>query len=297
MKKTIWWIVGIIIVVAVGLIFLRGDEDTWICSGGQWVKHGNPSASMPTSGCGQASGEEKPVGDVVVETPLANALISSPLEITGKAKGGWYFEASFPVKLTDAAGKTIASAVAQAQSDWMTEDYVPFKATLTFAPSAAGDGFLVFEKDNPSDLPQNAGSFSLPVKFVATETTTIKVFFNNDKLDPQISCNKVFPVERIIPKTEAIGRAALEELLKGTNDDEKDGGYTTSINNGVKINSLVIENGIAKVDFDQAIQYQVGGSCRVSAIRAQITETLKQFSSVKEVVISVNGNSEEALQP
>jgi len=45
------------------------------------------------------------------------------------------------------------------------------------------------------------------------------------------------------------------------------------------------------------LQYQVGGSCRVSAIRAQIIETLKQFSTVKNVVISINGRTEDILQP
>lgn len=50
--KTILIIVGIIIVAGIILMFLRGSEDTWICQGGQWVKHGNPSAEKPTTGCG-----------------------------------------------------------------------------------------------------------------------------------------------------------------------------------------------------------------------------------------------------
>lgn len=49
----------------------------------------------------------------------------------------------------------------------------------------------------------------------------IKVFFNNSKMDPEFSCNKVFPVERKIDKTLAVGRTALEELLKGPIDSEK----------------------------------------------------------------------------
>jgi spore germination protein GerM len=125
----------------------------------------------------------------------------------------------------------------------------------------------------------------------------VKVFFNNEKSDPEFSCNKVFPVEREIPKTQAVGRTALEELLKGPTDAEKDSKYFTSINPGVKIQSLTIENGIAKVDFDGQLEFQVGGSCRVSAIRAQITETLKQFPTVNSVIISINGRTEDILQP
>ena len=30
---------------------LGGNEDTWICSSGTWIKHGNPSAPMPQFPC------------------------------------------------------------------------------------------------------------------------------------------------------------------------------------------------------------------------------------------------------
>ncbi|MEK7167546.1 MAG: DUF333 domain-containing protein [Patescibacteria group bacterium] len=51
MKKRI---IIIITILALGALFLilRGNEDAWLCQNGQWVKHGNPSATMPTSGCG-----------------------------------------------------------------------------------------------------------------------------------------------------------------------------------------------------------------------------------------------------
>ncbi len=129
------------------------------------------------------------------------------------------------------------------------------------------------------------------------ETIKVKAYFNNSKMDPEFSCNKVFAVEREVPKTDAVARAALEELFEGLTNTEKNAGFFTSINLGVKIQSLTIENGTAKVDFDEQLEYQVGGSCRVSAIRAQITETLKQFPTVKNVVISINGRTEDILQP
>jgi len=132
---------------------------------------------------------------------------------------------------------------------------------------------------------------------VIKEKTTIRVFFNNSKFDPEFSCNKVSPVERKVPKTKAIARAALEELLKGPTNPEKEAGFFTSINPGVKIQKLTIENGVAKVDFDEQLEFQVGGSCRVAAIRAQITETLKQFPSVTSIIISIDGRTEDILQP
>jgi len=128
-------------------------------------------------------------------------------------------------------------------------------------------------------------------------TMTVKVFFNNDRMDPEFSCNKVFPVERVIPKTQAVARVALEELLKGPTEAEKSAGFLTSIPEGAKIQRLAIEEGVAKADFNEALEFQIGGSCRVSAIRAQITETLKQFPTVNEVVISIDSRTEDILQP
>ena len=229
-------------------------------------------------------------------SPLANEIITSPLTIKGEAKGAWYFEAQFPIKLEDEEGNVLAQTAAHAQGEWMTENMVPFTAEVTFNPSDKEKGFLILEKDNPSGLPENADSIKVPVLFKG-ESIAVKIFFSNDSLDPQISCNKVFPVERTITKTDAIGRATLEQLLIGPTEVEEINAYVTSINSGVKINSLNIENGLAKVDFSSEIEQGVGGSCKVSAIRSQITETLKQFPSVREVVISVDGRTEDALQP
>lgn len=232
-----------------------------------------------------------------INSPRPNQAIKSPLEVKGEARGYWFFEASFPVKLLDDSGQELGIAIAQAQSDWMVEDFVQFETTLEFQMPTTNRGVLILEKDNPSGLPENADELRIPVVFSKVETLTIKTFFNNDKLDPEFSCNKVFSVEREIPKTQAVARAALEELLKGPTEKEKSDGYFTNINTGVKVQSLIIENGVAKIDFDERLEYQVGGSCRVAAIRAQITETLKQFSTVSDVIISVNGRTEDILQP
>ncbi|MDD3102375.1 MAG: GerMN domain-containing protein, partial [Patescibacteria group bacterium] len=260
-----------------------------------------PSASMPTQSCGDAlknnQQTENKITDIKVTKPQPNEIISSPLEIEGEARGTWFFEASFPVKLLDSSGAEIAKGIAQAKSDWMTEDFVPFTATLQFNVPVETKGILILEKDNPSGLPENADELRVPVIIASTEMTTIRVYFNNNKLDPEISCNKVFSVERKIIKTEAIGRAALEELLKGATEEEKAQGFFSSINSGVKIQKLIIDNGTAKIDFDKQLEFQVGGSCRVSAIRAQIVETLKQFPTVKNVVISIDGRIEDILQP
>ncbi|WKZ29117.1 MAG: Gmad2 immunoglobulin-like domain-containing protein [Patescibacteria group bacterium] len=104
---------------------------------------------------------------IVVDSPLIGGLVSSPLVITGRARGPWYFEASFPVELLNASNVVIASGIAQAQTDWMTTEFVPFTATLTFASQnlAGTSGTLVFHKDNPSGEPQFDDQMNLPVNF------------------------------------------------------------------------------------------------------------------------------------
>ena len=101
---------------------------------------------------------------VDVYAPLPNSIVESPLEITGEARG-WYFEGSFPVKITDANGNILGQAPAEAQGDWMTTSSVPFKATIGFSTSTTKNGYLILEKDNPSGMPEKAESVEIPVKF------------------------------------------------------------------------------------------------------------------------------------
>jgi hypothetical protein len=240
---------------------------------------------------------EKSSKDVEIYNLTENQETTSPLIIEGRAKGTYFFEASFPVKIIDEAGNVLGTSYAKAQSDWMTEDYVDFTVNLSFATKAEGKGYLIFAKDNPSGLPEYDKETRFPIILKPTGMMNVKVYFNNNRLDPEVSCNKVFQVEREITKIEAVGSAAIQELLKGPTSSEQANGFFTNINQGVKMQSLAIKDGIAYVDFDEQLESGVGGSCRVSAIRAQITETLKQFPTIDGVVISINGRTEDILQP
>jgi len=100
-----------------------------------------------------------------LESPAPGSLIKSPLTVTGEARGFWYFEASFPVRVLDANGKELGVGIAQAEGPWMTVDLVPFRATVEFKAPATDTGFLVLEKDNPSGLPEHAQEIRYPVRF------------------------------------------------------------------------------------------------------------------------------------
>ena len=113
--------------------------------------------------------ENKPIEDksnlIVLDSPLPNEIIKSPVTITGRARGFWFFEASFPVRVVDENNQELAVAAAQAMGDWMTEDFVPFKAEVSF-PRPTGDrGVIILERDNPSGLPENADQLKIPVRF------------------------------------------------------------------------------------------------------------------------------------
>jgi hypothetical protein len=101
-----------------------------------------------------------------VTYPKPNDTITSPLIITGEARGTWYFEASAPVTLLDEKGNVIAQKYIEAQEDWMTKNFVPFKGELIFEKQKPGSkGKLVLHKDNPSGLPEHDASIEIPIRF------------------------------------------------------------------------------------------------------------------------------------
>lgn len=118
---------------------------------------------LPKKGAPNGSADKSNL--IVVDQPVADQLATSPLTISGQARGYWYFEASFPVKLLDANGKLLAIKPAQAIGEWMTENFVPFSIELEFEDPATDTGVLVLEKDNPSDLPESADEIRIAVRF------------------------------------------------------------------------------------------------------------------------------------
>ncbi len=114
-----------------------------------------------------------PVSDLIhVTTPQANVVVKSPLKVSGEARGTWFFEASFPVRLLDANGKELAKGVAKAKGDWTTESFVPFEVALTFKKPTTTTGTLVLQKDNPSGLPEHDNSLTVPILFASSTVSS-----------------------------------------------------------------------------------------------------------------------------
>jgi hypothetical protein len=173
MKRTILILIGI---VALGLLGVAGfmvldeqrkDEvgctmEAKICPDGTAVGRSGPD-------CAFAACPSVPNGNdaIRVTSPKAYAVVGSPVTIRGEAKGSWFFEGSFPVRVVDGNGVTLGTAPAQALGEWMTTESVPFEATISFAAPDTATGTLVLEKDNPSGLHENADELRVPVRFAA----------------------------------------------------------------------------------------------------------------------------------
>ena len=113
---------------------------------------------------------------IKLESPLSGDTVTSPLKITGQARGTWYFEASFPVKLVDDNGIVLAEAPAQAQGEWMTEEFVPFAVTLNFKTPTTQAGTLMLRNDNPSGDPARDKELRIPVVFGSNSPAKNVVF-------------------------------------------------------------------------------------------------------------------------
>lgn len=173
--KKILLIIVVIGLVAVGVYYLTGKEKVSdISSFEKCVEAGYPVMESYPRKCQVPEGDlfSEYIGNefekqdlIFINNPRPNQEISSPLNISGEARGYWYFEADFPIELLDENGNVIETAIASAQDDWMTEDFVEFEAVLEFEKPASQKGTLILKKDNPSGLPENDDELIVPIKF------------------------------------------------------------------------------------------------------------------------------------
>ncbi len=147
MKRIIFLIISLVVVIAIALFVL------------EFVKKATCCKPLPPS---------PSIANVISVSNMHNGdSVSSPVFIQGQARGPWYFEAVFPVAILDANRNVIGQGHAEAKGEWMTEDFVPFEATVSFTKPVGmnATGTVVLEKDNPSGMPENEQSLEIPVTF------------------------------------------------------------------------------------------------------------------------------------
>ena len=233
--------------------------------------------------------------NIIIFEPLENTEIGLPIEITGVAR---VFENNLNVRVKDKEGNVLGENNVMAASPDMGK-FGEFKFKLNYAEPKTDEGYVeAFDYSAKDGTVENLDSVA--VRFGTIDAQIIKAFYSSTKKDPAGRyCSRTYAVDRRIPKTDAPARAALEEMLLGpTNSESRDGYFSSmALSPRIEIQKLVIENGTAKVDFNNALNMQGGGSCKMLAIRSQIESTLKQFATIKKVEISVDGNVDEVLQP
>lgn len=203
MKKILPIIIIVFIIAGFGVAWkLTKKEAPLITNFEECVAAGNPVMESYPRQCRHQDktfvediGNEREKADLIrLDTPRPNQVITSPLTIRGEARGTWFFEASFPIVLTDWDGRIIAQGIATAKSDpdatdgagWMTSEFVPFEATLTFAVDKnaySNRGALILKKDNPSGLPEHDDALEIPV-VLSGDTGSSKACTQEAKLCP-----------------------------------------------------------------------------------------------------------------
>lgn len=168
------------IIITTSIYFLRPSDAPVVEVKGarsfeECVTAGNPVMESYPRKCSDKVGNQftenigntlEKMDKIILANPVPNQEVTSPLVIKGQARGNWFFEASFPVFLTDWDGKIIAEGIAQAEGDWMTTNFVPYTATLNYIfdpQSYSNRGTLILKKDNPSGLPENDDALEIPV--------------------------------------------------------------------------------------------------------------------------------------
>jgi spore germination protein GerM len=174
---------------------------------------------------------------------------------------------------------------------------------VTSFEACADAGYLVHES-YPRQCRTPDGRLFVEVldRSTGTNEVPVKLYWGNTTNDPKVvSCETTHPTIRLVRSTQTstlvLASKAIAMLLEGPNAAEKEQGSFTSINSDTALRSLTIQNGVAHADFDNNLQYRVGGSCRVMAITSQIRSTLLQFPEIRDVVISVLGKTDAILQP
>ena len=123
--------------------------------------------------------------------------------------------------------------------------------------------------------------------------------------DVEDSPTPLVVVNRDIPRTEAVARAAMEQLLMGPTDEERAhdlrlGTIGTLIPKGTRLLGIAIDNGIATVDLSG--EFASGRALGVDPARAwawrlaQVTYTRTQFPTVQSVSFKVDGKPTLAIE-
>lgn len=165
------------------------------------------------------------------QSPTEGEVITFPFEIKGVAKGPWFFEGSFPLRILDDRGKVIAESYVDAQGNWMTEDDVEFATTITDLDWGDAEvGTIIAMRNNPSGLPENDEQkvhfFQFPDR---NDYEAISFYWVDRSSTIEGGCGDLVEGQRLYKKDEVSLERVVSDLVNGLSNQERVLGYDTLI--------------------------------------------------------------------
>lgn len=232
---------------------------------------------------GQQSGSVEIIeSDILVDRPQTNSVVDRPLMISGKVVGGI---SVISFELLDRYNRSFASSTITIQGTGL-EDY--FSYLMKYEPPQTSTGFLeLYSRDSDGN---KINKLKLPIKFKEYRPFSVKLFASKSS-NSATNCAQVFPLEREISPVDDLYQATIAELIKPLTATEAAQGFINGLDGtNPELNQLIIKDGKATVDFNYVEKNNIDFTpCRLAAIKAQITETIKAMSGASEVLITKNG--------
>ena len=135
-----------------------------------------------------------------------------------------------------------------------------------------------------------APSYAMHASGHAQSRKQVRVYFWTDR---DSTASNPLGVSAVTRRVNAVApaRGALEALLDGPTAQEERRGYRSLNVKEFAIGSLTIKNGTARVNFVASRTWPGWpGDMSPGRFREAVTRTLKQFPTVRRVVVSVNGD-------
>ena len=232
------------------------------------------------TGAGEDTRASIPPKEITIERVTA----ANPVVVEGRART---FENNVIVRVRDARGDLIVEDFTTSNGEMGQHN--PFRAELFVTRDPGGKvtaEALEYSAKDGSERSLTSSTIDYP-----GERVNVQLFFPEENPG---DCTAVKAVTRRVPKTVSLARLAAEALLRGPLASET--GLSNPFPERSHVESVILRGGVLTVDLNDRLR-NVGGSCRAQAIRASIERTMKQLSTVKEVVITAGGSRELALQP
>ena len=128
-----------------------------------------------------------------------------------------------------------------------------------------------------------------PPSHAAPATRPVRIYLTDPRINSPGNPFSLTPVSRRVAAA-APARPALNALLAGPNQTERAAGLRGVEGEGLRIGSLGIAGGTARVNFVSPRPKSWNGTLSAPRFREAITRTLRQFPTVQRVRVLVNGD-------